>query len=77
MSERLLLEKIDYDKNEITIYGNTYPLENRCFATVDPAQPDQLLEEEEQVMERLLLSVQHSEKLARHMKFLMKKAAFI
>jgi fructose-1,6-bisphosphatase III len=73
MSERLLLEKIDYDKNEITIYGNTYPLENSCFATVNPAQPDQLLEEEEQVMERLLLSVQHSEKLARHMKFLMKK----
>ena len=73
MSERLLLEKIDYDKNEITIYGNTYPLENSCFATVNPEQPDQLLEEEEQVMERLLLSVQHSEKLARHMKFLMKK----
>lgn len=75
MSERLLLEKIDYDKNEITIYGNTYPLENSCFATVNPAQPDQLLEEEEQVMERLLLSVQHSEKLARHMKFLMKKGS--
>ena len=73
MSERLLLEKIDYDKNEITIYGNTYQLENSCFATINPAQPDQLLEEEEQVMERLLLSVQHSEKLARHMKFLMKK----
>lgn len=75
MSERLLLEKIDYDKNEITIYGNTYQLENSCFATVNPEQPDQLLEEEEQVMERLLLSVQHSEKLARHMKFLMKKGS--
>lgn len=75
MSERLLLEKIDYDKNEITIYGNTYPLENSCFATVNPEQPDQLLEEEEQVMERMLLSVQHSEKLARHMKFLMKKGS--
>ncbi|WP_154991974.1 fructose-1,6-bisphosphatase [Priestia megaterium] len=75
MSERLLLEKIDYDKNEIKIYGNTYPLENSCFATVNPEQPDQLLEEEEQVMERLLLSVQHSEKLARHMKFLMKKGS--
>jgi fructose-1,6-bisphosphatase-3 len=75
MSERLLLEKIDYDKNEITIYGNTYPLENSCFATVNPTQPDQLLEEEEHVMERLLLSVQHSEKLARHMKFLMKKGS--
>lgn len=75
MSERLLLEKIDYDKNEITIHGTTYQLENRCFATVNPEQPDQLLEEEEQVMERLLFSVQHSEKLARHMNFLMKKGS--
>lgn len=75
MSERLLLEKIDYDKNEITIYGKTYPLKNTCFATVNPEQPDQLLEEEKQVMERLLFSVQHSEKLARHMNFLMKKGS--
>ncbi|WP_028400601.1 fructose-1,6-bisphosphatase [Ectobacillus panaciterrae] len=75
MSERLLLEKIDYDKNEITIHGKTYPLENSCFETVNPLQPDQLLEEEEQVMERLLFSVQHSEKLARHMNFLMKKGS--
>ncbi|MFB9758040.1 fructose-1,6-bisphosphatase [Ectobacillus funiculus] len=75
MSERLLLEKIDYDKNEVTIYGKTYPLENTCFATINPERPDQLLEEEQQVMERLLFSVQHSEKLARHMNFLMKKGS--
>ncbi|MGI8385203.1 fructose-1,6-bisphosphatase [Robertmurraya sp. P23] len=75
MSERLLLEKVDYDKNEINIHGKTYSLENSCFATVNPEQPEQLLEEEEQVMERLLFSVQHSEKLARHMNFLMKKGS--
>lgn len=75
MSERLLLEKIDYDNNVITLDGKTYPLENSCFATVNPEQPDQLLEEEAQVIERLLFSVQHSEKLARHMNFLMKKGS--
>ncbi|MDO7908737.1 fructose-1,6-bisphosphatase [Paenibacillus sp. JX-17] len=75
MSERLLLEKINYDKNEITLDGKTYPLDNTCFATVNPQQPEQLLEEEEQVIEKLLFSVQHSEKLARHMKFLMKKGS--
>ncbi|WP_078549468.1 fructose-1,6-bisphosphatase [Litchfieldia alkalitelluris] len=75
MSGRLLLEKVDYDKNEITIHGNTYTLENSCFATVDREQPDTLLEEEEQVMDKLLFSVQHSEKLARHMNFLMKKGS--
>ncbi|UOQ83428.1 fructose-1,6-bisphosphatase [Gracilibacillus salinarum] len=73
MSERLVLEKVDYQNNEITLYGNTYSLQNTCFATIDPADPARLLEEEEEVMNKLLLSVQHSEKLARHMKFLMKK----
>jgi fructose-1,6-bisphosphatase III len=75
MSERLLLEKINYEKNEITIQGKTYQLVNSCFTTVNPEQPEQLLEEEEQVIERLLFSVQHSEKLARHMNFLMKKGS--
>lgn len=73
MSNRRLLEKVDYDKSEITIQGKTYALDNTCFATVNPEQPDQLLEEEKQVMDKLLFSVQHSEKLARHMDFLMKK----
>lgn len=75
MSDRLLLEKIDYEKNEITIQDKTYPLENPCFATINPLQPDQLLEEEKQVIDKLLFSVQHSEKLARHMNFLMKKGS--
>ncbi|UGB28892.1 fructose-1,6-bisphosphatase [Metabacillus sp. B2-18] len=75
MSERLLLEKVDYENNEITIYGQKYPLENPCFATINPAQPDQLLKEEQQVIDKLLFSVQHSEKLARHMNFLMKKGS--
>ncbi|WP_226669804.1 fructose-1,6-bisphosphatase [Metabacillus litoralis] len=75
MSERLLLEKIDYDTNEITISGKKYPLDHTCFTTINPLQPDQLLEEEEQVMDKLLFSVQHSEKLARHMNFLMKKGS--
>ncbi|PYZ94865.1 fructose-bisphosphatase class III [Salipaludibacillus keqinensis] len=75
MSERLLLEKLDYDKKQITIHGKTYPLENTCFATVNQEQPDQLLEEEREVIDKLLFSVQHSEKLARHMKFLMKKGS--
>ncbi|MFF2878695.1 fructose-1,6-bisphosphatase [Gottfriedia sp. NPDC057991] len=75
MSERLLLEKINYDKNEITINGKTYPLENTCFATINPDNPSELLKEEEQVLDRLLFFVQHSEKLARHMNFLMKKGS--
>lgn len=73
MEERLVLEKVDYQNQEITIYGQTYSLENTCFQTVDPTNPAQLTEEEEEVINKLLLSVQESEKLKRHMNFLMKK----
>ncbi|MFJ6413880.1 fructose-1,6-bisphosphatase [Terribacillus saccharophilus] len=75
MEERLLLEKIDFNSNEITLNGEAYPLENTCFSTINPKQPDMLLEEEQQVIEKLLFSVQHSEKLARHMNFLMRKGS--
>ncbi|PAF16939.1 fructose-1,6-bisphosphatase [Terribacillus saccharophilus] len=75
MKERLLLEKIDFNSNEITLNGEVYPLENTCFSTINPKQPDMLLEEEQQVIEKLLFSVQHSEKLARHMNFLMRKGS--
>lgn len=75
MEDRLLLERVDYDRNEVTIHGKTYTLENSCFATVNPERPDELLEEERQVIDKLLFSVQHSEKLARHMNFLMKKGS--
>ncbi|MDN7246907.1 fructose-1,6-bisphosphatase [Planococcus shenhongbingii] len=75
MTDRLLLEKVNYGKNEATLYGINYKLENTCFATINPEQPDELLEEEQQVMDKLLFSFQHSEKLARHMNFIMKKGS--
>ncbi|SCT97496.1 fructose-bisphosphatase [Staphylococcus xylosus] len=73
MEERLVLEKIDYNKNEATLYGKTYPLEHTCFQTVDPNDPNKLTDEETDVIDKLLLSVQQSEKLKRHMTFLMQK----
>ncbi|MDT3993967.1 fructose-bisphosphatase class III, partial [Mammaliicoccus fleurettii] len=48
MEERLVLEKVDYDKQEITVYGHTYPLENTCFETINRANPAELIEEEEE-----------------------------
>jgi len=73
MERRLLLEKINYYNNTIELNGITYQLENTCFATIDQKNPGLLLQEEEEVIEKLLFSIQHSEKLARHMHFLMKK----
>ncbi|MGX0165788.1 fructose-1,6-bisphosphatase III [Staphylococcus capitis] len=73
MEERLVLEKIDYDNNEITVYGKTYPLKDTCFQTVDRNDLAKLLPEEEEVVDKLLLSFQQSEKLRRHMSFLMRE----
>jgi len=75
MEDRLLLEKVDYEANTATLHGITYNLENTCFSTINPDQPDELLEEEQQVMDKLIVAVQHSEKLARHMNFIMKKGS--
>ncbi|MBZ5201791.1 fructose-1,6-bisphosphatase [Planomicrobium chinense] len=75
MEDRLLLEKVDYEADTATLHGITYNLENTCFRTVNPDQPDELLEEEQQVMDKLIVAVQHSEKLARHMNFIMKKGS--
>ncbi|MCU5745334.1 fructose-1,6-bisphosphatase [Staphylococcus sp. SQ8-PEA] len=73
MEERLVLEKVDYENKKITIYGKTYDLKHTCFQTIDPQDPTRLTEEEQDVIDKLLLSVQQSEKLKRHMTYLMQK----
>lgn len=75
MDNRLLLEAIDYDREEITLRGKAYKLENSCFATINPEHPEELLEEEAEVIDKLLFAFQHSEKLARHMTFLLRKGS--
>lgn len=73
MAHRRLLDKIDYQKKTITLQGKTYPLENTCFQTIDPKDPYKLLPEEKRVIDQLLDAFQHSDKLQRHMDFLMRK----
>ncbi|ARJ50584.1 fructose-1,6-bisphosphatase [Staphylococcus lutrae] len=73
MTERLLLDRVNYRERSIEINGKVHPITNTCFKTVDPRQPTALLEEEKEVMDKLLISVQESEKLRRHVDFLMKK----
>lgn len=70
MEDRLLLSKIDYNHQTITIKGKVYPLINAYFPTIDPLDPYCLTEEEQQVIEKLSEAFQHSEKLQRHMSFL-------
>ena len=73
MDDRLLLDKIDYEKKTVTAYGHTYQVLDTDFPTVDPKDPYRLTEEEEIVIERLEDAFRHSEKLQRHVKFLFSK----
>ena len=70
MEDRLLLDKIDYENKCITINGQTHPMLDTDFPTVDPADPYTLTPEEDALINQLTRSFRHSEKLQRHIRFL-------
>lgn len=75
MDNQILLDKIDYRKNSITIDGKSYSLQNTCFQTIDRANPSELSLEEKQIVDSMLASFQGSLKMAKHMELLMKKGS--
>lgn len=70
MDDRLLLDKIDYERGVIKLNGTEYPLLDTFFPTIDPKNPDALTAEEQVVMERLVLSFTNSKKLQQHVRYL-------
>ena len=75
MDDRLLMEKIDYETQSITIGDVTYHLDDCDLPTVDPANPYQLTPEEQNVIDQLTESFRQSEKLQRHIRFLYSKGS--
>jgi fructose-1,6-bisphosphatase-3 len=75
MDHRALLSKINDTEQLIEIDGTSYELENSCFQTIDFEQPQQLTEKEQEVVDALVYSIQHSEKLQKHMRFLLEKGS--
>lgn len=75
MDNRLLLDKIDYEKKTVKVDGKEYAMRDVDFPTVDPRNPYALTEDEQLVMERLVAAFKHSEKLQKHVKFLYSKGA--
>ena len=70
LKSRLLLDKIDYDKGEITIGEKTYKLNDTNFPTIDPKDPYRLTEAEEELIRTLRFSFMHSQLLRKHVQFL-------
>ena len=71
MSDRLMLNYIDYDKGTIILNGKEYPLKSNSFPTIDPKHPNRLTPEEKQLMDKINHSFQVSEKLHKHIRLLL------
>jgi len=75
LGHRDVLNFIDYEKQTFRIGETLYPLKDFQFSTINIEQPEQLTSEEEELVKQLMLSFQSSEKLARHMDFLLEKGS--
>ena len=75
MENRCLLHRINYQNKTVEIDGKTYPMLDTCFPTIDPENPYELTKEEAEVMQRLLSSFTHCEKLQRHVRLMLKKGS--
>ena len=75
MDDRLLLDKIDYQRGVLCLDGKEYPLLDKLFPTVDPDNPYELTPQEQNVVDRLKLSFANSEKLQQHVRFLFAKGS--
>ncbi|MCM1088042.1 MAG: fructose-1,6-bisphosphatase [Blautia sp.] len=70
MDDRLLLDRVDYEKKTVMIGGQEYHMKDVDFPTVNRERPYELSKEEEQVMERLRHAFVKCEKLQKHVRFL-------
>ena len=70
MEDRLVLDKIDYESNTVTLNGEVYPLNDGHFPTIDPADPYTLTDAEQSLIDSLTNSFRHSKALRKHVEFL-------
>ena len=75
MKDRLLLDKINFEKGTVIINGKEYELNDTYFPTIDKNDPYKLTLEEQEIIERLKISFMRSEKLNRHVNFLYAKGS--
>lgn len=67
MNDRMMLHRIDFERNVITLDGQEFELKDTFMPTVDPADPYRLTTEEKDIMHKLHTSFVYNEKLKKHM----------
>ena len=70
MNERILLDKIDFNKGTVRLDETDYPLLDTRFPTVNPKNPLELTRAETELMKTIAASFRHSERLEKHIRFL-------
>ena len=75
MEDRLLLDKIDFEKGTIKINEIEYKLKDMNFPTIDPKKPYELSKAEVNLLNTIEASFLHSETLQRQIKFLFSHGA--
>lgn len=75
MEDKELLKNINYHKGTVAIGEKEYQLNDTHFPTVNPDNPLELTKEEVTLLNKLKHSFMNSEKLQRHLKFLLNKGS--
>lgn len=75
MSDRNLLDKIDFEHGTVRIGEKDYAMKDMNFPTVDPVHPYKLTQEEKSVVTKLLNNFTNNSKLDRHIRCLYSKGS--
>lgn len=75
MEDRLLLDKLSEDRSTLSLNGISYAMKDTYFPTVNPNNPYELSHDEKEIMDHLVTSFKHSEKLQKHIKLLYSKGS--
>ncbi|MGE4572340.1 MAG: fructose-1,6-bisphosphatase [Candidatus Izemoplasmatales bacterium] len=73
MDDRLLLDKIDYKNNTLSLNNQNYKLIDQHFPTINPKDPYRLNDDEMNVIKHLKRLVLHNEMIQSHAKYLIDK----
>lgn len=72
MTDRCMLQFVNYEKGTVTVNDKEYQLKSNHFPTIDPRNPNELTEEEQKLMKQLNHSFKVSEKFRKHIALILR-----
>ncbi len=75
MSDRLLMEQVDWERGVLTLNGREYEMCYKDFPTVDAQNPYRMSEEESRIIKELHTDFINSIRLQKHVRFLYEKGS--